>query len=184
MRRIVAAAGAALAMMLALACILADHETRPILVAASRIERGATLHPDQLTLVQVPAADCLGTAIGSWDDWTAHHGGTAIAAIDIEAGQPILPAMIRASPVTPAGHTVIEVRLASDGTTLTPGDEIALASAVGCADDARSCLICDHAIVMGTDGEYTTVALDADDALRIMASQEAGAIVAVVSDAR
>ncbi|RSX51024.1 SAF domain-containing protein [Bifidobacterium samirii] len=179
MRRVSAVLCAGLAVVAALGCVLASVETRPVLVAVTPAVRGESLADAQLALVQVPAADCLDGAVGSWDEWRILFGEAAIAAIDIAAGQPIFPTMIRASPVVPAGHTVIGIRLASDGGTLLPGDEIELVSAVGCTDDERSCRISGHAVVMGTDGEYTAVALSADDALRVMASQEAGAIVAV-----
>ena len=179
MRRFAAALSAGTAVLLAFGVALAGADTRPVLVAVSPAAQGDALTDAQLALTQVPATDCLDGAIGSWDEWRSRYGAAAVAAIDIEAGQPIFPTMIRASPVTPAGHTVIAIRLASDDATLMVGDEIELVSAVGCADGEPSCRLSERAIVMGADGEYTAVALSADDALRVMASQEAGAIVAV-----
>ncbi|MBT1160554.1 SAF domain-containing protein [Bifidobacterium sp. SO1] len=193
MRRVACAAAAGLTMLAALMCVLGTVATRTVVVAAVDIERGTAIEAGMLRLAQWPIGDgaVLEDALDSLD------GLRGIAQVDIVAGQPMYRPMIRDQPTIPDGFTVIEVRLASDGDALMNGDEIALASATGCtdaADDGPSsdaCVLVERAMVMrlGTSAGRTSngyaavsttpLAMSAVDALRVMAAQEAGAIVAV-----
>ena len=191
-RRAMIAVAAGVAVFAALMCVVGAQATRTVMVAAVDITRGRTVDADMLRPAQVPVSD-----VGGWS-WDAVldnvTGLPGVAQVDITAGQPIFGSMIRAQPVVPDGFTVIEVRLASAAGVLTAGDEIALASAVGCARDETdeaggtaaddACILVERALVMRepqdvTPDAATTLAMAPDDALRVMSSQEAGAIVAV-----
>lgn len=188
-RRAIIAVAAGVAVFAALMCVVGAQATRTVMVAAVDIARGQTVDADMLRPAQVPVSD-----VGGWS-WNAVlddvSGLPGVAQVDIAAGQPIFGSMIRAQPVVPDGFTVIEVRLASAAGVLTAGDEIALASAVGCARDEHdetaandACVLVERALVMqepqdATPDAATTLAMAPNDALRVMSSQEAGAIVAV-----
>ncbi|KAB8286734.1 flagellar basal body P-ring biosynthesis protein FlgA [Bifidobacterium ramosum] len=186
MRRWTAAICAAGAVYAGLMCVAGATVTRPVVVAATAMRRGDAVNGDMFRVVEVPADAALDTALSSMED-VADDG---IAQVDIAEGQPIFDAMIRGSPVTPDGFTVIEVRLASAVDALMVGDTVSLSSAMGCAagddahddahDDAEiSCLLAERALVMSRFKELTALAMPPEDALRVMTSQEAGAIVAV-----
>lgn len=185
-RRAIIAVAAGVAVFAALMCVVGAQATRTVMVAAVDIARGQTVDADMLRPAQVPVSD-----VGGWS-WNAVlddvSGLPGVAQVDIAAGQPIFGSMIRAQPVVPDGFTVIEVRLASAAGVLTAGDEIALASAVGCARDGTvaddACVLVERALVMrepqdATTDATTTLAMAPNDALRVMSSQEVGAIVAV-----
>lgn len=202
LRRMMVAVCVGLAVFAALACVTGSVATRTVVIAAADIARGTAVDGSMLRLARMPAGD--GSALrGAWaslEDLPGH----GIAQVDIVAGQPVYGPMIRDQPTIPNGFTVIEVRLASDADALMAGDEIALASAAGCddadkdedsgrtdGDDAShpSCVLVERALVMGqspkasaagyaTDAT-TALAMPPEDALRVMSSQEAGAIIAV-----
>lgn len=226
-RQLAAACCAGLSVFAALACVIGTVATRPVVVASHDIARGSALDRDALQVVEVPSSAVLDGAIASLDELDEPLGGS-VAQIDIAAGQPLFAPMVAATPVAPTGFTVVEVRLASLAGALRPGEEIALASAVGCAgsapdgmepaDDAAApgqaigaCVLVSRAVVMalpargGMYGEFNgsgaapggsissggsgsdayaadalvSLAMAPADALRVMASQEAGALLAV-----
>ncbi len=223
-RRLAAACCAGLSVFAALACVVGTVAMRPVVVASHDIARGGALDRDALRVVEVPSSAVLDGAIASLDELDEPLGGN-VAQIDITAGQPLFAPMVAATPVAPTGFTVVEVRLASLAGALRPGEEIALASAAGCADSAPdgmepaddtaapgqaigSCTLVSRAVVMalpareGTYGGFSgsgaapsgssgsgsdayaadalvSLAMAPADALRVMASQEAGALLAV-----
>ncbi|NMM94621.1 SAF domain-containing protein [Bifidobacterium sp. DSM 109957] len=123
-----------------------------------------------------------------------------VAQITIEVNDPISTHMARDAPLAPTGTTVIEVRLASNPEELLAGDRVRLVSAVGC--EGEECTLTDDALVMGahiSDSEdygygsassngnvlsqgvqTVSFAMDPQAAARVMALQEAGAIMAVM----
>ncbi|MBM6700013.1 flagella basal body P-ring formation protein FlgA [Bifidobacterium pullorum subsp. saeculare] len=195
--RAAAAACAGLAVFLTLQCVLGTVETMPVVVATRALERGATIAAGDVAVARTPRSPAVE---GAAHDDAAVVGMVAQTAV--ERGQPLYPTAIRASPVPPDGHTVLEVRVASDIAALTPGDHVSLASAMGCADAASAseahaqgdaqgaaepCVLTDRALVMarpskdedGGVGGMVSLAMPPGAALAVMATQEAGAIVAV-----
>lgn len=199
-RRLLCAAAASVAVFAALMCVVTATATRMIVVAAVDIEYGTVIDPDMVRVTAWPSSDSLVLPNVFVTMEEIPDGG--IAQVDIGAGQPLFRPMIRDQPSVPDGFTVIEVHLASDTGALIPGDTVALASLAGCegshdagASSEQSCILVEHAMVMtgrGTKGassetssgnydarSLTMLAMPPDDALRVMASQEAGAVVAV-----
>ena len=245
MARAAAAACAGLAVFAALTCVLSTVERVPVVVVTRDLARGARLAATDLRVERTPRAPAVEGAV--------HEPRDAVGMVlhtDAAAGQPLYPASIRAEPVAPAGHTVLGVSVASDVAGLAPGDQVALATAVGCpagadaggpggegddmavgdgtdaaspggaatmppgdgapAPDAAAtdgdpsdpsgldgsgagtasgglCTLTDRALVMATPrpaedgsvGGVVSLAMPPEAALRVMATEEAGAIVAL-----
>ena len=181
--RMAAAICAGFAVFAALTCVLSTVETVPVLVAARTVRRGTMIRAADVALVHTPRAAVVEDAL--------HTDAGAIglvAQIDVAAGQPLYPTAIRAAPVPPEHATVLQVRVASDVTTLLPGDHVALASAAGCpAGRDPPCTLTDQALVMAQPtrtaddgvGGQLSLALPPEAALTVMAIEDAGAIVAV-----
>ncbi|WP_211279946.1 SAF domain-containing protein [Bifidobacterium eulemuris] len=195
--------------------------TTPVVVARTAIRRGETIEQTDVAWADMPVSPTSRLLVDS----TALVVGR-VAQVDIDVGQPFTTHMARDSPVTPAGHTVIEVRLSSDAERLIAGDTVSLVSAMGCdaavgdapeavsgsgaeagadagADADRdvngkvgedaglldgACVLARSALAMdrshadeasASAGSVVPFAMPPRDALRVMASQEAGAIVAV-----
>lgn len=103
--------------------ILAMVPTRMIAVAAAGIPRGTMIEASQVVMRAVP------------DDASFEHAFERtemvlglVAAVDIPAGQPLFPSMVRDPPSAPAGETIVAVPLASSGGGLLPGDMVRLLS--------------------------------------------------------
>jgi hypothetical protein len=187
-RRLTAAICAGLAVLFGLEAVLASVETETVVVASRPIARGETIMADDVRLAEMPKSSLSPSMVGKVKDVMGR-----IAQIDIAPEDPMLKPMARNAPITPDGFTVIEVRLASEETSLITGDTIALDSAIGCANETaveapQSCKLVERAIVMEHPGKPSgnydenppvSLAMPPEDALRVMASQEAGAIIAV-----
>ncbi|OZG61399.1 SAF domain-containing protein [Bifidobacterium myosotis] len=190
-RRLTAALFAGLAVLFAVQAVLSTVETTPVVVAARAIERGSHIDDADVRVVDMPK-----TALGPsmTDDMSAVIG--LIAQIDIAAGDSILTTMARDVPLAPTGTTVIAVRLASSPDGLLPGDEVSLVSTVGC--DGEDCTLAEQALVMAVGGQADTgsgsslgtlygdnaqtvsCAMRPKEASKVIALQEAGAVVAVM----
>lgn len=190
-RRLTAALFAGLAVLFAVQAVLSTVETTPVVVAARAIERGSQIDDADVRVVDMPK-----TALGPsmTDDMSAVIG--LIAQIDIAAGDSILTTMARDVPLAPTGTTVIAVRLASSPDGLLPGDEVSLVSTVGC--DGEDCTLAEQALVMAVGGQADTgsgsslgtlygdnaqtvsCAMRSKEAAKVIALQEAGAVVAVM----
>lgn len=252
LRRWLAACCAAMAVYAVISAILSTVATIPVVVARTAIERGETITETDVEWADMPVSATSRLLVDS----TASVVGR-VAQIDIDAGQPFTTHMARDSPVTPTGHTVIEVRLSSDTERLIAGDTVTLVSATGCdasgantsdtstsdgndvndgigvsdgidtsarndssnrnnsatgsisesSDDSEAggesgeenglwegaCVLAKSAMAMGSPhadessdatGRVVPFAMPPRDALRVMASQEAGAIVAVTRQSR
>lgn len=190
-RRLAAALFAGLAVLFAVQAVLSTVETTPVVVAARAIERGSQIDDADVRVVDMPKT-ALGTSMT--DDMSAVIG--LIAQIDIAAGDSILTTMARDVPLAPTGTTVIAVRLASSPDGLLPGDEVSLVSTVGC--DGEDCTLAEQALVMAVGGQADTgsgsslgtlyrdnaqtvsCAMRSKEAAKVIALQEAGAVVAVM----
>lgn len=191
-RRLAAALFAGLAVLFAVQAVLSTVETTPVVVAARAIERGSQIDDADVRVVDMPK-----TALGPsmTDDMSAVIG--LIAQIDIAAGDSILTTMARDVPLAPTGTTVIAVRLASSPDGLLPGDEVSLVSTVGC--DGEDCTLAEQALVMavgggqadtgsgsslgtlyGDNAQTVSCAMRSKEAAKVIALQEAGAVVAVM----
>lgn len=190
-RRLAAALFAGLAVLFAVQAVLSTVETTPVVVAARAIERGSQIDDTDVRVVDMPK-----TALGPsmTDDMSAVIG--LIAQIDIAAGDSVLTTMARDVPLAPTGTTVIAVRLASSPDGLLPGDEVSLVSTVGC--DGEDCTLAEQALVMAVGGQADTgsgsslgtlygdnaqtvsCAMRPKEASKVIALQEAGAVVAVM----
>lgn len=190
-RRLTAALFAGLAVLFAVQAVLSTVETTPVVVAARAIERGSPIGGADVRVVNLPK-----TALGPsmTDDMSAVIG--LIAQIDIAAGDSVLTTMARDVPLAPTGTTVIAVRLASSPDGLLPGDEVSLVSTVGC--DGEDCTLAEQALVMAVGGQADTgsgsslgtlygdnaqtvsCAMRPKEASKVIALQEAGAVVAVM----
>ncbi|OZG63058.1 flagellar protein FlgA [Bifidobacterium lemurum] len=230
LRRCLAACCAAAAVCAVISAVISTVATMPVVVARTAIRRGETIAETDVMWADMPVSTTSRLLVDS----TALVVGR-VAQVDIDVGQPFTTHMARDSPVTPEGHTVIEVRLSSDAGRLIAGDTVALVSATGCdagdggdtsggvdpagdstfgstggseagansGEDAApweiglgegSCVLTRSALAMETPrsdeasanlgpstgmGSVVPFAMPPRDALRVMASQEAGAIVAV-----
>lgn len=105
--------------------------SQPVVVANVAVPRGTSLHASMLTERIVPGNDTLRTAIRSPTDALG-----MVAQVDIAAGEPLLGSMIRAAPVAPAGHAVVDVRPVSNVDDIVVGDRVALTAVDGCVGDA------------------------------------------------
>lgn len=191
-RRLAAALFAGLAVLFAVQAVLSTVETTPVVVAARAIERGSQIDDADVRVVDLPK-----TALGPsmTGDSSAVIG--LIAQIDIAAGDSILTTMARDVPLAPTGTTVIAVRLASSPDGLLPGDEVSLVSTIGC--DGEDCTLAEQALVMavgggqadtgsgsslgtlyGDNAQTVSCAMRSKEAAKVIALQEAGAVVAVM----
>ncbi|KAA8828889.1 SAF domain-containing protein [Bifidobacterium myosotis] len=190
-RRLAAALFAGLAVLFAVQAVLSTVETTPVVVAARAIERGSPIGDADVRVIDLPK-----TALGPsmTGDMSAVIG--LIAQIDIAAGDSVLTTMARDVPLAPTGTTVIAVRLASSPDGLLPGDEVSLVSTVGC--DGEDCTLAEQALVMAVGGQADTgsgsslgtlygdnaqtvsCAMRPKEASKVIALQEAGAVVAVM----
>ncbi|WP_240947512.1 SAF domain-containing protein [Bifidobacterium oedipodis] len=195
MRRLTAALCAGLAVWCALEAVLSTIATAPMAVAAQTIERGAVIRADDVQIISAPQS-LIGPSILTQVEQVTGK----VAQITIEVNDPISTHMARDAPLAPTGTTVIEVRLASNPEELLAGDRVRLVSAVGC--EGEECTLTDDALVMGahiSDSEdygygsassngnvlsqgvqTVSFAMDPQAAARVMALQEAGAIMAVM----
>ncbi|TPF94960.1 SAF domain-containing protein [Bifidobacterium sp. UTBIF-78] len=189
--RLAAALFAGLAVLFAVQAVLSTVETTPVVVAARAIERGSPIGDADVRVIDLPK-----TALGPsmTGDMSAIIG--LIAQIDIAAGDSVLTTMARDVPLAPTGTTVIAVRLASSPDGLLPGDEVSLVSTVGC--DGEDCTLAEQALVMAVGGQADTgsgsslgtlygdnaqtvsCAMRPKEASKVIALQEAGAVVAVM----
>lgn len=190
-RRLAAALFAGLAVLFAVQAVLSTVETTPVVVAARAIERGSPIGDADVRVVDLPK-----TALGPSMTGDSSVVIGLIAQIDIAAGDSILTTMARDVPLAPTGTTVIAVRLASSPDGLLPGDEVSLVSTVGC--DGGDCTLAEQALVMAVGGQADTgsgsslgtlygdnaqtvsCAMRPKEASKVIALQEAGAVVAVM----
>ena len=176
-----AAVSAALAVATALWCVLWTVETVATVVAERDIPRGAVIGAGDVSLSRAPAAPQTRLALDE-----VHEVTNRVAQSDLVKGQPLYPSDVRDAPVTPTGRTVLRVRVASDVGTIIPGDTVMLSSTAGC-EESSTCRLAKAALVMerprpdrdGLQGGTLAVALTPDEAARVMALRDAGAIVAV-----
>ncbi|MBT1179834.1 SAF domain-containing protein [Bifidobacterium vespertilionis] len=196
-RRLGAALCAALAVFAALQSLSALVRTETVVVASADIARGETLSAAKVSVMEIPVS---GLGSGAYRD--AGEVGGSIAQIPIARGQPLFRGMIAKAPVAPDGSTTIEVRLASVPDRLIAGDAVDLVSSVGCGDQsAQSCTLATNALTisapigsagsapkgglggmtdMAAEPLTVTFALKPQEALAVLAQQEAGPLLAVL----
>ena len=165
--------------------------TTDVVVASHGLRRGDVIGADDVTVVVAPHSPVVARAFSQVEDVVGR-----IAQNDVEPSQPLFPTNARDVPVVPSGRTVLQVGVSNDVSTLVAGDTVRLVSAVGCdtgadggmadeSTDASSCTLADEALVMARarhDGaaSVVTMAMAPEAAVRVMASAELGAIVAVI----
>lgn len=191
-RRLAAALLAGLTLFAILQYVSGMIITKPIVVAAKVINRGDTIHSEQLRIIAVPEVGVLHDMMSVISDVEG-----SIARIQIPSGAPLLASAIGPRPIIPDGYTVIDVRLSGGWREVIKSDNVSLSAAGPCNTDAEpsitptsgqqpviTCTIADHAIVMGAarDDESGTavipLAMPAEEALHILSVQEQGIIVA------
>ncbi len=173
---------AALGVICALECVLSAVATQPVVVAKRGIARGAIITAADVRLEQVPDHAALRGALHATSDAV-----DALAQVDVGAGEVLLPSMVGTRPTVPEGHTVIDVRLGDQQEPFPTGTSIQLASVVGCDEpETTLCTLSTQAVVMAaahlddaTGMHVTPVAMPADDAVRVLAAQNEGPIIAV-----
>lgn len=181
-RRLLAAVCAALGVICALECVLSAVATQPVVVAERGIARGTIITAADVRLEQVPDHAALRGALHATSDAV-----DALAQVDVGAGDVLLPSMVGTRPTVPEGHTVIDVRLGDQQEPFPTGTSIQLASVVGCDEpETTLCTLSTQAVVMAaahlddaTGMHVTPVAMPADDAVRVLAVQNEGPIIAV-----
>lgn len=131
LRRLAVACSAGMAVFCVLQAVSSIIPSQPVVVANVAVARGTSLHASMLTERIVPGNDTLRTAIRSPTDALG-----MVAQVDIAAGEPLLGSMIRAAPVAPAGHAVVDVRPVSNVDDIVVGDRVALTAVDGCVGDA------------------------------------------------
>lgn len=183
-RRMLAAGCAALAVLCALLGAGADARMRPVLVAQRAVARGEHVGADAVIVTDLHDHAALDGALRS----TGELDG-ALAQVDIRAGDILMASMVGPAPTVPAGHTVVDLRLGERQEPFPVGTRIELASVVGCAQGADAiCTISAQAVVMGParDDDYgmrtTPVAMPAREAMRALAAQEEGAVIAIAAE--
>lgn len=181
-RRLLAAVCTALGVLCALECVLSAVATQPVVVAERGIARGTIITAADVRLEQLPNHTALHSALHATGDAV-----DALAQVDVSAGDVLLPSMVGVQPVVSEGHTVIDVRLGDQQEPFPTGTSIQLASVVGCDNpDTALCTLSAQAVVMAaahldeaTGMHVTPVAMPADDAVRVLAAQNEGPIIAV-----
>ena len=169
-------------MWLILQCVMSLVERSPVVVASVSISRGTVIDSDDMTVEQVPASVVTESAFHTAEDATG-----LIAQVDIAKGEPIMRSMMARTPVMGAGHTAVEVTLASSTATLMPGRSVRLVAADRVlAESAMVLTVPDRGSgesdgLLSGKGESETVAiaLTADEAMAVLAAQEEGPVLAV-----
>lgn len=181
-RRLLAAMCTALGVLCALECVLSSVSTQPVVVAERGIARGTIITAADVRLEQLPDHTALHGALHATGDAV-----NALAQVDVGVGDVLLPSMVGVRPVVPEGHTVIDVRLGDQQEPFPTGTSIQLASVVGCDNpDTALCTLSAQAVVMAathldeaTGMHVTPIAMPAVDAVRVLAAQNEGPIIAV-----
>ncbi|MCH4209039.1 flagella basal body P-ring formation protein FlgA [Bifidobacterium sp.] len=174
-----------LSVLFGLQAVSSSHQMRDVVVAARTLKEGARIRASDVEIRQVPETEPWPGVVRLPADVIGLY-----AQIDIEAGQLIAGAMARSPPVVPAGFTVVRLQLAADSSRMRPGDTVSLVSSLGCEDSKTgandTCIITDSALVMGTAtqsgeelGGSVPFALKPQDAVKALAAQEMGALMAV-----
>lgn len=161
-----------------------------IVVAARDIPRGAALAASDLRLTRSAPAPGVMRALGA--------AGSAVGRMTLaplRKNQPIFPTTLTDAPKTPAGHTVVQVRLASSRQRLAVGDAVTLVTSGGCDAASRTsngvCVLSARAVVVlapesaesdsplnggktiAADAGGVAMAMPSQDALRVLARQGA-----------
>lgn len=161
-------------------CVIVASKTQPMLIAAVDISRGDAIEASDVLIVQIPAHAALQSVLNS-----KKQAVGSMARVDIGKGNAIYPSMTVDMPAVPAGYTVLNVRIASDGDDIEPGDMLSLLSSIGCSADEAACTVSDNSMAMdiarSNDSGIVTLpcAMPADEAAGILSIQDAGAIIAV-----
>lgn len=182
-RKLAAALCAGLAVLFGLETMLAQTQTKPVVIAIRDVARGRTITAADIAVDMLPAR-----AVGSSYASTIDDVEGLIAQIDIAADDLISTRMAKDAPRAPTGTAVIEVRLSSKPDELLPGDTVQLVSAMGCSGE--DCVLAREALVMAigksevssfNDNERpVSFAMQPPAAAAVMELQQAGAIIAVM----
>ncbi|MBT1177419.1 SAF domain-containing protein [Bifidobacterium callimiconis] len=182
-RRLTIAVCAGLSVWLILQCLMSLVARGPVAVASASISRGSTITAASVTIEQVPVSAITESAFSSADDVDG-----LIAQVDIAKGEPIMRGMATRAPVVAADHTAVEITVSSSTDALMPGRAVRLVAADRVlAESAMVVKVPERGsddssgILSGRGGDdaTVTVALTAEEAMAVLAAQEAGPILAV-----
>lgn len=165
-----------------------QEETRPIVVAATFIEAGRTLSPEDFRVAEVDLDDELFGSLIPWEQATGLSGMVAARAIAV--GEMVSAADVR-SAAAPDSRRAMSIPIDPEhavGGQLLAGDRIDLISV---SDEVSNYVLANAEVLAvptearasftGAGGYYLVVAVDADQALAVAAAIRQGEIEVVRS---
>lgn len=187
LRRLVALVTLAVAAFIPIHLAMTLIPSSTVVVAREDLAAGRVLTTRDVDVRRIPPSGVL----PGMSSMAANVVGRVLL-VDVGRGEALSRGVLADAPRVPSGYAALEIPIVGTGAGIAPGDEVMLLSVGECAKDERHeelCPVSDGALVL--DGvrrrqgtAILSLALPAEDAIRVTRISDATPMVAVSASAR